>query len=174
MNLTQRRWWYLKHNLNTGTQPCLKLGIPLDLLVTVKSLPAVLETPVWSLGQEDPVEKETATHSSILAWRISWMEEPGRLQSMGSQRVRHDWVTNTHTHTHTPRECRRDKGCLNVGCYDFLCDQICFVEQNRRLWPITYFLLGFENHKEGWVKLKCALLCWLEFSYTGWDINQFQ
>ena len=56
----------------------------------VKSLPAVWETQVQSLGQEDPLEKEIATHSSILAWKIPWMEEPGRLQSMGLQRVRHD------------------------------------------------------------------------------------
>ena len=53
------------------------------------------ETRVRSLGQEDPLEEGTATHSIILAWRISWTEEPGRLQSMGSQRVRHNWVTNT-------------------------------------------------------------------------------
>ena len=56
----------------------------------VKSLPAVQEIQVQSLGQEDTLEKEMATHSSILAWRIPWMEEPGRLQSMGSQRVGHD------------------------------------------------------------------------------------
>ena len=56
----------------------------------VKSLPAVQETCVQSLGQEDPLEKEMATHSGILAWRISWMEEPGRLQSMGSKRDGHD------------------------------------------------------------------------------------
>ena len=56
----------------------------------VKRLPAVQETWVQSLGQEDPLEKEMVTHSSILAWRIPWMEEPGRLQSMGSQRVEHD------------------------------------------------------------------------------------
>ena len=56
----------------------------------VKSLPAVQETQVQSLGQEDPLEKAVATHSSILAWKIPWMEEPGRLQSMGSQRVRHN------------------------------------------------------------------------------------
>ena len=56
----------------------------------LKRLPAVQETRVQSLSQEDPLEKEMATHSSILAWRISWTEEPGRLQSMGSQRVRHD------------------------------------------------------------------------------------
>jgi len=53
-------------------------------------MPAMLETQVQSLGREDPLEKEMATHSSILAWRIPWTEELGRLQSMGSQRVRHD------------------------------------------------------------------------------------
>ena len=52
---------------------------------SVKNLPAVLETWVRSLGREDPLEKEMVTHSRILAWRISWIEEPGRLQSMGSQ-----------------------------------------------------------------------------------------
>ena len=57
---------------------------------TVKSLPAMWEARVQSLGPEDPLEKEMATHSSILAWRIPWMEEPGRLQPIGSQRVRHD------------------------------------------------------------------------------------
>ena len=57
---------------------------------TVKHLPAMQETWVQSLGQEDPLEKEMATHSSILAWRIPWTGEPGRLQSMGSQRVRHN------------------------------------------------------------------------------------
>ena len=56
----------------------------------VKNLPAIWKTQVRSLGQEDPLEKGTATHSSILAWRILWTEEPGRLQSMGSQRVGHD------------------------------------------------------------------------------------
>ena len=63
---------------------------------TVKNLPAVQETQVRSLGWEDPLEKGMATHSSILAWRIPWTEEPGRLQSMESQRVRHDLATNTH------------------------------------------------------------------------------
>ena len=57
---------------------------------SVKNLPAVLETRVRSLGREDPLEEEMATPSSILAWRITWIEEPGGLQSMGSQRVGHD------------------------------------------------------------------------------------
>ena len=59
----------------------------------VKNLPAMRETQVRSLGQEEPLEKETATHASILAWEISWTEEPGELQSMGLQRVRHDLAT---------------------------------------------------------------------------------
>ena len=57
---------------------------------TVKNLPAMQETWVQSLGQEDPLEKGMATHSSVLAWRIPWTEEPGGLQSMGWQRVKHD------------------------------------------------------------------------------------
>ena len=56
----------------------------------VKNLPTVQETRVPSLGWEDPLEKEIATHSSILGWKISWTEEPGGLQSMGLQRVGHD------------------------------------------------------------------------------------
>ena len=62
----------------------------------VKHLPTMRETQVWSLGQEDPLEKERATHSSTLAWKIPWTEEPGGPQSMGSQRVRHDWATSLH------------------------------------------------------------------------------
>ena len=61
----------------------------------VKNLPAMEETQVQSMGQEVPLEKEMATLSSILAWRILWTEEPGELQSMGSQRVRHDLATHT-------------------------------------------------------------------------------
>ena len=60
----------------------------------VKSLPAVQETRVQSLGRENPLEKEMATHSSILAWKIPWTEELGRPQCMESQRVGHDWATS--------------------------------------------------------------------------------
>ena len=63
-------------------------GFPVDS--DGKNLPAMPETWVRSLGQEDPLEKEMATHSSILAWEIPWTEEPHGLQSMGSQRVGHD------------------------------------------------------------------------------------
>ena len=61
---------------------------------SVRCLPTIQETRVQSLGQEDLPEKEMATHSSILAWKIPWTEEPGRLQSMGLQRVGHDWATS--------------------------------------------------------------------------------
>ena len=57
---------------------------------TVKNLPPMQKTWVQSLGREDPLEKEMATHSSILAWRIPWTEEPDRLQPTGSEKVRHD------------------------------------------------------------------------------------
>ena len=69
--------------LNPGPQASL-------VAQTVKCLPADRETRVRSLGWEDPLEKEMATHSSTLAWKIPWTEEPDRLQSMGSQRVGHD------------------------------------------------------------------------------------
>ena len=60
----------------------------------VKHLPAMRQTWVQSLGREDPLEKEMATYSSTLAWKIPWMEEPGKLQPMGSQRVGYDWATS--------------------------------------------------------------------------------
>ena len=69
-----------------------ELYVLLDFSIAqmVKNLPAMQEAWVQSLDQEDPLEKEMATHSSILAWRNPWTEEPGELQSLGSQRVRHN------------------------------------------------------------------------------------
>ena len=71
--------------------PVLKTCLVVQM---VKRLPTMRETRVRSLGWEDALEKEMATHSSTLDWKIPWTEEPGRLQSMGSQRVRHHWVTS--------------------------------------------------------------------------------
>ena len=79
-----------------GSSPGERIGYPLQyswaslVAQTGKNQPAMLETWVRSLGQEDALEEGMATHSSILAWRIPWTEEPGGLQSMGSQRVGHD------------------------------------------------------------------------------------
>ena len=109
-----RGWWTsFLYGVRVGMCPgmCpvpLPLGLRGDLGVlptsraslvaqTLKNLPAMWETQVWSLGPEDPLEKEMATHCSILACRIPWTEEPGGLQSTGSQRVTHDWATNMFT-----------------------------------------------------------------------------
>ena len=78
-------------NQRRGRDPGIKLA------QMVKRLPTMRETRVPSLGWEDLLEKGMATHSSIPAWRIPWTEEPGGLQSMGSQRVEHDWVTSLHS-----------------------------------------------------------------------------
>ena len=82
-------------------------GIMLDqtslVAQVVKSLPVMRETWIWSWVTKIPWEKEMATHSNILIWEILWTEEPGCLQSMGLQRVRHDWVTSlTHKQAGTP------------------------------------------------------------------------
>ena len=82
---------------------------------TVKRLSTMQETWVWSLGQEDPLEKEMATHSSTIAWKIPWTEEPSRLQSMESQIVGHDGATSLHF---TPVMRDVDSGevaCMGVG-----------------------------------------------------------
>ena len=76
-----------------------KDSIDFPVAQTVNNLPTMQETRVWSLGLEVPLEKGMAIHSSTLAWRIPWTEKPGRLQSMGSQRVGDDWETNTHKKT---------------------------------------------------------------------------
>ena len=79
-------------NCDVGEDSCM-----LPLCSMVKNPPAMQETWVQFLGWEDPLEKGMATHSNILAWRILWTEEPGGLQSMGSQRVRQDWAADNFT-----------------------------------------------------------------------------
>ena len=74
---------------------------------TVKNPPAMWETWIRSLGWEDPLEEGMATHSSILAWRISWTEQPGTLQSMGSQRIEHNRATK-HTYIIYPNKNRKE------------------------------------------------------------------
>ena len=81
----------LKLYIKSYEEAISKGQFPLPLVAQkVKRLPAMWETWVRSLSQEDPLEKGKATHSGTLAWKIPWMEKPGRLQSMGSQRVGHD------------------------------------------------------------------------------------
>ena len=97
---------YLERSVSDNyytTNNCIWLLLYADFLggSAVKNPPAMQETRVLSLGQEDPLEKEIATHSSILAWEIPWTEEPGRLQSMGSQ-VSDTTLATEHTHTPSP------------------------------------------------------------------------
>ena len=91
------RWYFMCMNvtlkrIHWGTSLVVWASLVAQM---VKNLPTIQETRVLSLGREDPLEKGMATHSSILAWRIPWTEEPGGPQSMGLQRVGHDWATNT-------------------------------------------------------------------------------
>ena len=103
---------YLLKNMDTkGTSPVAQ---------TVKYLPTMWETRVRALGGEDPLEKEMATHSSTLAWKIPWTEEPGRLQSMGLQRVGHDWASLLHfmdTKDSGPKLPIYNKKCLKGKVY---------------------------------------------------------
>ena len=126
---------------------------------TVKNLPAMEETKVRSLGWEDSLKKEMATHSSILAWRIPWAEEPDGLQFMGSQRVGHDWATNTFTlilkkrnnfnitlspsldiqHFHISHKIRTCTGILfNQDCiiYEALLEH--FTNRRKQKWLCLY------------------------------------
>ena len=78
----------------------MRINASAQVAEMVKNLSAMQETWVWSQGQKEPLKKGMATHSSILAWRILWKEEPGGLQSMGSQIVGHDWAINTFHYFH--------------------------------------------------------------------------
>ena len=97
---------------------------------TVKNLLAMWETWIWSWDQKDPLEKGMDTHSSILAWRIPWTEEPGRLQSLGLLRVGHNWGTNNTQRIVSKKEGQNmklfcwckvrvgyTKGCSGAGCF---------------------------------------------------------
>ena len=97
-------YWQSLHCLLNSTRPlwfaaqgneCEDVRLWTSLVAqTVRRLPTMQETEVWSLGREDPLEREIATHSSTLAWKIPWTEEPGRLQSMALQRAGYDWATS--------------------------------------------------------------------------------
>ena len=123
------------------------------------------ETRVRSLGREDPLEKEMAIHSSILAWRIPWTEKPSRLQSTGSQRVGHDWATSPHFHlTLQTAEKREAKGIGEKERYihlnaefqriarkdkkDFLNDQCKEIEENNRMGRTRDLFKKFRDTKE--------------------------
>ena len=107
----------------------------------VKSLPAMQETQVWSLGWEDTLQRRIATHSSILAWRIPWTEEPGCLQSMGLQRVRHNWVT------------KQQQWLMMLNIFPWV------------LFPLSYIPLGEEFV---WILWSIFNICLFLFSSDGY------
>ena len=94
----------------------------------VKCLPTMRETWIRSLGREDPLEKEMATHSTTLAWKIPWMEEPGRLQSMGSQKVGHDWANSLHFTFYFYQKKKKK------AVWDFYCDCTDPIDQFELMW----------------------------------------
>ena len=130
---------------------------------TVKHLPAMRETWVRSLGLEDPLEGEMATHFSIPAWRITWMEEPGELQSMGLQRVGHEWAISLHF---------RDliKLMLYSNVISNLLGKIWFLNASTFICSFL-FVGGFSCFQffEFWFE-KCFWTCWkiapLQFDNT--------
>ena len=128
---------------------------------TVKHLPAVQETWVHPPGWEDPLEKEMATHSSTLAWKIPWMGEPGRLQSMGPQRVRHDWATSLGSLLDYTLKLMKDLLWMLWVLYISLnrVDVLCY---SRPLSVLELQLLSF-----GWpfqLQLSCFILGWAAWS----------
>ena len=120
----------------------------------VKHLPAVQETWVLYLGQEGPLKKEMETHSSILAWKIPWMEKPVRLQSMGSQRVRHDWATSlslffmvqlSHPHMTTGKTIALTRQSFVGKVMSLLFNMLSRLVR-RRQWHPTPVLLPRKSH----------------------------
>ena len=104
------------------------------------------ETWIRSLGWEDPLEKEMAVHSSILAWRIPWTEEPGGLQSMGSLLVRHNWVSNTFTFLSRMSPYLEGKG-TSIFCF----------EKSKYIWKFFFSFLFSSLHPTYTfdIKIKC-------------------
>ena len=106
---------------------------------TVKNPPTKGETWVRSLGREDPLEEGMATHSSILAWRIPWTEEPGRLQSMWSQRVRHNRATKPSTDVYVSTD--KSQTCASGKVRKFEPE----IPGLHWYWPPVYSFPGFQN-----------------------------
>ena len=117
------------------------------------------ETQVQTLGQEDPLEKEMAIHSSTLAWKIPWMEEPHRLQSMGLQRVRHDWATSLHNVKPVLRNILNRK---NTFANDKNLKLIKIKKRVNSMIKFPHFTSWIKTHKQMSPSSKfLPLFCWL-------------
>ena len=141
---------------------------------TLKNLPTTGETRVPSLGWEDPLEKETATHSSVLAWRIPWTGEPGGLQSMGWQRVGHNWATSawlTDSKNSLPRTMIQPQisVLLSVWYVNFnipnMCPWTCLLQDAE---PGKYKVPGSQGSKQGPIVTASRKICISISRKTNW------
>ena len=128
----------------------------------VKRLPTMRETQVWSLGWEDTLEKEMATHSGTFAWRIPWTEERCRLQSMGSQRVGHDWATLLSLFTFTFilfQELTILRACSHLVTSQFMGSQRVEDDWVTLLFTFTFFpslFSCYQGNVPKWLVLSCC------------------
>ena len=126
------------------------------------------ETGVRSLGWEDPLEEGMATHSGILAWRIPWTEEPGGLQSIGSQRVEHEWVTNTHAHSYISSLASSRRNGLIKRCPVGLKSAVLPGHQSQVPAPpadTSKLICGSPSF------MVCTLLNLMLLHWFGWSVN---
>ena len=139
---------------------------------TVKRLPPMWDAWVRSLGQKDPLEKQMAAHSSTLAWKIPWVEEPGRLQSMGSQTVRYNWATSRHFFiVHTPYPNAEHPVCKMTPYPQLLYKRTNFCYKHKGIvhlalrlahslpfFPPLFFKIEVKFTKDSpWTCLKCTI-----------------
>ena len=117
---------------------------------TVKRLPAVRETRIRFLGRESPLEKAMAIHSSTLAWKIPWTEEPDRLQSRGSQRVGHDWATSLHF-TALKEELHSENRTNTQGTNEN--SEICALVSNS-FCLLSKYAYEWQNQRQNWERRK--------------------
>ena len=155
LNQPSNFWFYLQHNfLKEGFFLNIRFIYSWSSLVveSVKSLTAMQETWVRCLGWKDPLEKEMATHSNILTWRIQWTEKPGTLQSMGSQELdTTEWLS---THILIPAT-----------------DELYFLELLLYSPNVLIFLFQFVNYLQlqFWISfLYCLLLHWCSVTFLQW------
>ena len=142
-------------------------SLHLCLLTPIVTLGVIklLWPSIWSMHQEDSLEEEVANHSSMLAWEISWTEKPGRIESMGSQRVRCDLVTK-HTHTHTHKHI-----CVSMVAQSMETPQFCHL--NYHLQKTILVCLHGSYQKHSWPLIKnnetlfSVILLSLQFFWTS-------
>ena len=167
--------WYASKCLITDSPDHPFLGFPCQL---VKNLPAMLETCIQFLGWEDPLEKEMATHSSILAWRILWTEEPGRLQSIGSQELDMTFFSFSRLKKKKKHNTQKNQVCNVWHCpwckYSPLClissyhSDISVCWSQDKVWRVSScepIEAGFSTSLDGYTH--CSSTGWIHVTYRS-------